>query len=195
MIEVLTAILILVTIIYAWSTLRIQKANESVVKLMGQQLELALRPYITIGYHQFPGNQMIFIRIRNTGKSAASDILFTLDQPVFQLIRSQGEIDLRDTAIFSEQIDSFAPDSELLVPIHGGATIYNSKLNANKIPLVFAITANYKWTSTSFSEKTTVDLRPFARAQRPFDPIQNELESITGGLKDLCNAVQNLRPR
>ena len=46
--EVLTAILVLITGFYAYVTFRILKANEKVVAEMGNQTESINRPYINI---------------------------------------------------------------------------------------------------------------------------------------------------
>lgn len=46
--EILTGILVLVTVIYAYLTQRMAKASEASVDAVRQQSEDALRPYISI---------------------------------------------------------------------------------------------------------------------------------------------------
>ena len=192
MITFLTGVLVLVTIVYAWSTFRIQQANENVVALMRQQLEQALRPYISIGIFQYPGNSIFFIRIRNTGRTAAVQLRLSLDKVVYQFEGTPEEIDLNRTTIFSEITESFPPEAELLVPIHAGIPLFRQSTDREKSPLVFKITAAYQYSNNNVTEHTTIDLRPYARAHRPIDPIHNDLEAISKNLHEIRSAIQNL---
>jgi len=192
MTEFLTGVLVLVTIVYAWSTFRIQRANENVVALMRQQLDQALRAYVTIGTFQYPGNSIFFIRIRNTGRTAAVQLKLNLDRAVYQFEGTPEEVDLNKTTIFSEIIESFPPDAELLIPIHGGISLFSKSTDREKSPLVFKITSIYQNSSNNVTEHTTIDLRPYARAHRPIDPIHNDLESISENLREIRSAIQSL---
>jgi hypothetical protein len=194
MIESLTAVLIFVTIVYAWSTHRIQQANENVVALMRQQLDQALRAYVSLGIHQFPGNPIFFLRIRNVGRTCASALKLTIDKPLwsFEGTGSDAERELNSMTPFSESIDSFPPDAELLVPINAGPFLFRKMANRDKSPLVFTISANYQSSSTQIFEQTTIDLRPFAHAHRPIDPLQKSLDSISEQLAKICDAVKSL---
>jgi len=61
MIEILTALLVVITGIYAWFTFRILKANERIVEKMHEQQEAMYRPYIAISPVVYPENPIAFL--------------------------------------------------------------------------------------------------------------------------------------
>lgn len=74
MIELLTGILVIITGFYGWATFRILKANENVVSIMQEQSEAISRPYITVSTLLGPEGEAIYLKISNTGKTAAKKI-------------------------------------------------------------------------------------------------------------------------
>ncbi len=79
-ITILTGILVLVTGFYAWVTFRMSRANDRVVRLMEEQLYASNRPYINVSVTSEPGSPIFMLKIKNTGKSGAEDLLLTLDK-------------------------------------------------------------------------------------------------------------------
>ena len=64
MIEILTAVLVIITGFYAWATFRILRANEKVVSVMEKQAVAMGRPYVTVTPFVLPGTPPNFTKDR-----------------------------------------------------------------------------------------------------------------------------------
>lgn len=73
-IDYLTAILVIVTVIYAYVTYKMAKACEASVQAMREQSEAMLRPYVTISPFVRPHTTVLYLRIENSGKTAAEGL-------------------------------------------------------------------------------------------------------------------------
>jgi hypothetical protein len=80
MIDILTFILVIITGFYALVTFRILKANQGVVNIMADQQEAILRPYVTISQFCPPSDASFYLKISNTGKTAAINLRITPNQ-------------------------------------------------------------------------------------------------------------------
>ncbi len=83
MIEFLTAALVFITAFYAYLTHRIAKANRQVVQVMREQSEALTRPYVTVAAVAQPGSPALYLRISNTGKTAAEQLRLELDRDFY----------------------------------------------------------------------------------------------------------------
>jgi len=72
-IEVLTGILVLITGFYAWVTYRIMDVNRATLLTMLQQAEALARPYVSVRVFTEPNNPVFYLRIANTGRTAANN--------------------------------------------------------------------------------------------------------------------------
>src|SRR5687767_256223 len=107
-IEYLTAILVFVTAIYAYLTLRMAKASEASVEAIRAQSEATLRPYITIAPFIRPHTPFLYLRIANTGRTGASDLRLSIDRDFFKFgEQDRPDQNLRTMSAFATPIDTF----------------------------------------------------------------------------------------
>ena len=119
--EILTGILVLVTAIYAYLTLRMAKASEASVEDVRQQSEAMLRPYISISPFIRPQALILYLKIANTGRTAAQNLRLTLDRDFFRWGEAnKPDRNLKNLNTFSLPIDSLPPGSELLIALGQG---------------------------------------------------------------------------
>jgi len=69
--DALTAVLVVITGIYAALTYGIMVATRRSVRAVEQQTEALSRPYVTVAPLLLAGNAIMFLRITNSGKTAA----------------------------------------------------------------------------------------------------------------------------
>ena len=178
-IKILTGILVIVTAIYAYLTLRMAKASEASVDAVKQQSEAMLRPYVSVSPFIRPEALFLYLKVVNTGRTGAQNLRLTLDRDFFQW----GEADkpdrnLRNRNAFSLPIDSFSPGSELLFALGQGWVLFGEKANLAATPVQFNITATYEFFGKRVEEVSHIDLRPFLGTEGEHDPVVEELERI-----------------
>ena len=106
MIDILTALLVVITGFYAWVTFRILRANEAVVQAMRDQLEAQSRPYVYPSLFVVPGTNIFGLRVKNTGKTAANNLRLSIDKDFFLLAKKEDAQNLRKMNAFSKPIAS-----------------------------------------------------------------------------------------
>jgi hypothetical protein len=190
--ELLTGILVVVTVIYAWSTYRIQKANEAVVVLMHRQAEETSRPYVSISIFMLPHNPIFYLRISNLGRSAATDLRLVLDRSFIQFGEPGPDRDLAGYRAFQEPIDSFAPSTELIFPLAQSFVVFSDSADPARTPAVFNITATYSFGGKVFTEKSCMDLRPYFMSSIPLDATLSEYERQSKALEEIAKAARAL---
>ncbi len=178
MIEILTALLVVITGIYAWFTFRILKANERIVDRMHEQQEAMYRPYISISPVVYPENPIAFLKITNSGLTAANNLRLTLDKDFFQFGDKKEERNLKSHSAFRDKISSLVPGAELYFYLAQSFVIFGKKSGEDLTPPVFSITAEYEYSEKKVSEKTVIDLCPYLGAANPHDPLVRQLKDI-----------------
>ena len=176
--EFLTAILVLITAIYAYLTHRMAKASEASVEAMRLQTASMLRPYISISPFIRPQACCLYLRIVNTGRSGAQNLRLTLDRDFYQWGENKEENNIGKLNAFSFPIDSFPPGSELLFALGQAWVLFAENANSAITPLQFNVTATYEFLEKTVDELTRIDLRPYLRTEGEHDPIVEELEMI-----------------
>ncbi|MBM4338231.1 MAG: hypothetical protein FJ110_01680 [Deltaproteobacteria bacterium] len=183
MIEILTAILVIFTGFYAWATFRILKANEKVVEQMRYQQEATQRPYISISPVLYPENPIVFLKIKNSGLTAAHNVRLSLDRDFYQFGEKREESNLKSFRAFTEPIDSFVPGGEMLFYLAQSFVIFGEKTDPSLTPSCFTITAEYEYHSKKVREKTIIDLRPYLASTFPYDPLVNQMIKLIETIK------------
>jgi len=178
MIEILTALLVVITGIYAWFTFRILKANERIVERMHEQQESMYRPYVSISPVVYPENPIAFLKIQNTGLTAANNLRLTLDKDFFQFGDKKEERNLKSHSAFKDQISSLVPGAEIYFYLAQSFVIFGKKGGEDLTPTVFSITAEYEYLGKKVSENTVIDLCPYLGAANPHDPLVRQLKDI-----------------
>lgn len=174
MMEILTAILVAITGVYAFLTYRMSKMNERTVQLMQEQTESMSRPYLIIQPIVRPHTPLLYLKIYNSGKTPALNVRLELDRDFYQF--DDVNRNLKDTSIFTSTFDSFAPRQELFFALGQGWLIFGESINP--LPQQFMITATYSYLGKEVIEKNHIDLRPFANSEGELSPIVEELKKI-----------------
>lgn len=178
-IEILTGILVIITAIYAYLTFRMAKASEESAQAVKQQSEDTLRPYIIVSPFIRPQALFLYLRVTNTGRTGAQNLLLTLDRDFFQWGEAnKPDNNLRNRNAFSLPIDSFPPGAELLFALCQGTALFGEKANPAATPVQFNITATYEFFGKKVEEINRIDLRPYLRTEGEHDPVVEELERI-----------------
>lgn len=186
----LTLALVLITAFYAWATLQILRANQAMVSTMKEQQNAAMRPYILVSTSVRTGTQLLYLSIRNVGKTAALNLKLSLDKSFYQLGEKREERNIANSAAFSRVIDSLPPDGQLLFLLGNGPALYGGSNTEELSPLLFQVAANYMSGSESISETSIVDLRPYINTDVAHDPIVEELGKLREEFKKLSKALE-----
>lgn len=186
----LTLTLVVITAFYAWATLNILRANKAMVSTMRDQQNAAMRPYILVSTNVRTGTQLLYLSIKNVGKTAALGLKLSLDKSFYQLGKKDEECNIANSAAFSRAIDSLPPDGQLLFLLGDGSTLYGDSNTEELSPLLFQVTAKYMSGSESISETSSVDLRPYINTDFPPDPIVEELGKLREEFVKLSKSLE-----
>jgi len=104
--EILTALLVLITGVYVFVTYKILRANERVVSTIQEQINSSVRPYI---YFDLAHGPLINAKLKNTGITAGYNVSVQLDP---QLYVFTGEKKLK-ARITSNTISLMPPGKEI----------------------------------------------------------------------------------
>lgn len=187
----LTLALVVITAFYAWATLKILRANEAMVSTMRNQQNAAMRPYILVSINVRVGTQLLYLSIKNVGKTAALNLKLSLDKSFYRLGEKREDRNIANSAAFSRAIDSLPPDGQLLFLLGNGPELYSTSNTEEVSPLVFQVTASYSSGSESITETSTVDLRPYINTDVPHDPIVEELGKLRAEFVKLTKALES----
>lgn len=189
--NVLTFVLILVTIVYVFITGLILWANRQAVKVMHDQLEASIRPYIVPSTFLVPGNRMICLRICNTGKAIAEKLRLKLDKDYYPPRENQDEeYNLREIYAFTKEIKTFAPGAELIFYLGTGSDIF--KEENQRRPWQFTITATYNFLGKPVSEEIVIDLESYRYSQlHPQEAFVTSLKNIESAIRELKKGESN----
>jgi hypothetical protein len=178
-IEYLTAILVFITAIYAYLTHRMAKSAEESVDAMNQQTMALSRPYVAIQPFIRPHTPILYLRIKNSGRTAAMNLELSIDRDFYQFGETnQNGKNLKNLSAFTVPIDSFPPEMELLFALGQGWVLFGEDGNTTAMPTQFAVTAKYAFSGIEVSETTHIDLRPYLGSEGERDPLVEEVEKV-----------------
>ncbi len=183
-IDYLTAILAFITGIYAWSTNRMARAADASLQAVVAQSEAMLRPYVTISPWIRPKALFFYLRISNSGRTAATNLRLTIDRDFFQWGHAdRPDHNLRTKSVFSQAIDSLSPGAELLFGLGQGPVLFGPGARPEVTPVQFSVTAAYEFFGKAVVEVSRIDLRPFLGSDGEPDPLIEELERIRSAIE------------
>jgi hypothetical protein len=195
----LTLALVLITAVYALFTFRILKANEALVAEMKNQRDAEARPYVTVSVRNRTGTNLLYMSVKNTGRTAAEDLRLTLDRDYYQDGKKQEGRNIRQWTAFSETIEDLPPNVELQFLLGAGPSLLEDRPDPIIAPPTFAVHAEYSFRGMPLTETTKVDLRPFAMSSVPHDPVVEELErgrnTVREVGRDIRSAIAGLSQR
>jgi len=188
-IDYLTGVLILITGFYAWATFRILRANEKVVEVMHEQAEAVTRAYVSVAPILEPDNPIFYLRISNTGKTAANKLKLTIDKSFHKFGEKSGERDLATFAAFNQVIQSFPPGAEITFSLAQSFKLFAEDADKEILPQSFTITAEYSYASKTVKEDSIIDLKAYLGADIPQDPYIRKLKDISKAIEMVAKNV------
>ena len=189
MIEVLTAVLVVITGFYAWATYRILLANERVVEVMHEQADAITRPYISISPVIEPDNPIFHLRISNAGKTAALKLRLIMDKSFYKFGEKSGEKDIASYPAFNQIIDSFPPGAEITFYIAQSFKLFAENADREILPTSFCITAEYSYGNKTVKEDNVIDFRPYLGAALPQDAYVRKLKDMIKAIEKVANNI------
>lgn len=182
-----TVVLTIITGWYAWLTRRILQANVRAVEAANEQAELNQRPYIIISPFAVEGEY--YLRVRNTGRSPAEQLKLDLDTSFHRM--DQDDWDLASSGLFSNGVEAFAPDSEIVYTLGSGAEIFDKPGAAeSQMPLQFRVTANYWWGEKHYNYVAAIDLGQYKSTIQYLPKELQEQKKTRQALEKVATEVQ-----
>lgn len=178
-IDYLTAILVVVTAIYSYLTYKMARASEASVQAVREQSEAMLRPYVSVAPYVRPHTTILYLRIENTGRTAAENLRISMDKDFFQFGEAnQPDHNLRTKPAFVDAIQSLPPGGKLVFALAQGFVIFAPGADENVVPQQFSVTTSYGFSGKQVTETHHVDLRPYIGSEDERDPVVEELEKL-----------------
>ncbi|MDP1953599.1 MAG: hypothetical protein Q8K71_03900 [Polaromonas sp.] len=178
-VEILTAILVLVTAIYSYLTYRMAQASEASVRAVRDQSEAMLRPYLDVVVYVRPHTTLLYLRISNSGRTAAENVRLSIDKDFFQFgNQNRPEANLRKKPAFTQNIDRFAPGERLVFGLAQGAVVFGNEGSSDVTPQQFSVSVHYGFADKRVQETHKVDLRPYFGSEGERDPLVEEIERL-----------------
>ncbi|MEZ5631571.1 MAG: hypothetical protein R3F09_12820 [Burkholderiaceae bacterium] len=178
-IDYLTAILVFVTAIYSYLTYKMVKASEASVQAVREQSEAMLRPYVSVSPYVRPHTTVLYLRVENTGRTAAENLRLSMDKDFFQFGKAkQPDRNLRTKAAFVDAIQSLPPGGKLVFALAQGFIIFAPNADPSVVPQQFSVTATYSFSGKQVNETHRIDLRPYIGSEGERDPVVEELEKL-----------------
>jgi len=183
-IEYLTAILVFITAIYAYLTYRMAKSTEESVDAMNEQTMALSRPYVSIQPFIRPHTTILYLRIKNSGRTAAMNLELSIDRDFYQFAEThQANKNLKSLSAFTTPIDSLPPEMQLLFALGQGSVLFDDEAIKSATPTQFSVTAKYAFSGIKVSETTHIDLRPYLGSESERDPLVEEVEKLRTSLE------------
>ncbi len=190
MIEFLTAVLVIVTALYAFITYKILMANQQSVQSMKLQYISYIRPYVVTEIY-IATNAYFYLKIKNAGVSNAENLKLNINKSFYTLAKNRPEEDISKRYEFNNIIKSFPPKSELVIQLAHGSQLYSDKYDEGLTPLQFQITAQYNYGIEKFNEELNIDLKQYENMILLREPITEELHKMNELLKENLNQLRN----
>lgn len=187
MIEILTALLVVITGVYAWLTYRISSATEQATQAVLEQNESLTRPYVVVKPY-VASMSRFFLSVENTGASSARNLRLSIDKS-FYCIGNESD-DLAQTHLFNERVDTFAPGEQVTYFLGLRGNIFSDQADRSQIPLVFKVTAEYSYGSRTVVEERTVDLRQYYDIVEVKPSEMRSLERISRSAEQLVRLAE-----
>jgi len=180
----LTAALVLVTILYAYFTYKILLANQAAVRAMREATHLSSRPYVNIDcFIEFA--PMVEIVVYNSGKQAAIDVQIEMEpEPLGTIL-----VGTR-TLQFIEHPIAYLPPEKRVIELMGSFT----EIEEANPQLAFKGKIAYNDRSgVQYREEFTIDLNHRKHAARLGRPdIGRELKDISATLENMARDMQRV---
>ena len=190
--EIMTALLVVVTAVYVVLTHRIARANNQMVTAVQEQIIALDRPYIEVSTFLVPRSIIVYLRIKNTGRTSAGNLRLKIDKDFYKFGRREENNNLARFNAFNQLIQTFPPGNELIFPLAQSFVIFGENASDKITPRTFKVTATYNYRDKITDETTVIDLSPYYQTNPEPDPIIDRLAGITTSLDQLVTAVRGI---
>jgi len=190
--NILSGALVLITAYYAFTTHRIAKINEKVIRVMRDQNEALIRPYIQVSLRVQPKQLVFFLCIENTGKTAARNLRLAIDRDFFAWGEHRPDRNLRSYNAFRERITCFPPGSTLNFDLGLGPTVFREDVDPAVVPRTFVVTATYDYFEKAVSEETSISFDQYRQSTGGRDSLLDEAEKIRRALEEISKSAARI---
>src|ERR1043165_7242303 len=111
-IEILTAVLVIITGVYSYFTYKMAQRNAEMVEQMKAQHLSFIAPAVNSSIRIKHGS-VFCLTVKNTGQSAALNLRLSLDRDIHQFANPDVASNIRSFPMFQETMTRFAPRQEL----------------------------------------------------------------------------------
>lgn len=182
--EILTALILLATVAYAYTTFRILRANEKAVFHMKQQTAAMSRPYVSVDV--ITHGPLISLFARNDGKTSAHSVTMTVSPPLLSHIRDSAQ-----PSRIVEAGVAFMPPGKEIEEFLGGW----HEIETENPTLKYTGSIKYSDADgTKYEEPFTIDLMlRKGLSYISHDTVEKELKNIVSGLKSISHELNALK--
>jgi len=192
--EISSLLLILANVLLVIVTGFYAGVSYKMFKEMRREHEASFRPYVSVSPIVYPGNVILYLRIKNTGKTSAQKLRLTLDRDFYQFGKRDSDHNIRNFKIFTEEIESFTPEEEIIFALAQGFVIFDKNADPKVTPSSFVVTAEYNsCTGKRIQEHIAVDLKPYLDSQIPYNPLVSDLDGIKKILEGINDSIKALK--
>jgi hypothetical protein len=177
--EVLTAVLVIITGVYAYFNYLMAKRNGEMVAEMKAQREGFLAPSITLTV-KIKHSSMMCLLVTNRGQSPAANLRLSLDRDFHQHGNTKPDSNIRSFPMFQETIPSFAPGEELFTFLAQGHDLNDST------PVKFSILAKYEFAGKAHEQIHSINLGAYMRTSQDRNELLDEAKKISKAVEAIA---------
>lgn len=180
-------LLAMLTTVYVFLTFKISKSNSNLIKIMKEENERSMRPYIHISLDEKP-DIMVFLKIKNVGRSAATGVIFEIEED----LKLYGTLDkIKDIPIFKEGIIFFPPEAEYYINIGRFGQFFNKNDKPSEFPNVVKIKCKYYYQDKSFKEESIIDIKSHYGTTFTSNSIAKEISELRSNIGKEFNELNS----
>jgi hypothetical protein len=157
---------------------------------MQQQSEAIMRPFVCVSPFVEPDNPIFYLRVSNTGKTAALKLRLTIDKSYFKYGEHAGENDISTYPAFKQMIDAFPSGAEIVFSLAQASKIFAEGADREILPTSFSVTAEYSFGNKIVKEDNIIDLRPYLKATIPQDAYVRKLKDISKAIENVAQSLK-----
>lgn len=180
--EILTAVLVIITAIYAYFNYLMAKRNGEMVAEMKAQRESFLAPSITIAV-KIKHTSVMCLLVTNRGQSPASNLRLSLDRDFHRFGKAAPENNIRNFPMFQEVIPSFAPGEELFTML-----VQGFELN-DFTPVRFSVLATYEFGGKSYQQTHSINLGAYMQTSQDRSEMLDEAKKISKAVESIARKL------
>ncbi|MCU8015939.1 hypothetical protein L5M36_03370 [Shewanella sp. SM72] len=182
--EYLTFSLVVITGLYAFFTYKILKANQSSVSAIQEQMEASSRPYVTVRISMQVGEPFFYLNIENVGKTAAKNLILSIDKDFFQYGENKLERNIKEFPVFKNVVLEFPTGTHLFYPLISSVDILSDSADVELVPREFRVTAEYAYLNNKVvREVFHFDLSVYQNCIALKDPIVTAINGVKAAVE------------